>query len=362
MITGNKGEWSELYVLLKLLADGKLYSADADLRRLPDVWSPLLRIFRKEIESESMEYRLNSQRHTIELYINGDKIKSVDSEWLKEAAETIYNGILSGGQAAFPISGSDVIMNRMNCTKIKAKSSDKTDISMQIRDTFTGHDRICGFSIKSDLGKAPSLLNASKQTNFVYEIKGLDESFVDMINSINTGNKIIDRIARIKELGGSFSFVKMDSETFRNNVRYIDSFMDVILGRLLLPYYEEGMSRLTDAVTKIEEEDPLGFGCSGIYRYKVKKFLSAIALGMVPSKQWDGRDEANGGYIIVKSDGNIVAYHLYNRDSFETYLLNNTRFERGDTARHNFASLYKEVQENGENRILINFNLQIRFK
>ncbi|MBD3211216.1 MAG: HpaII family restriction endonuclease, partial [Candidatus Lokiarchaeota archaeon] len=31
-ITGNKGEWSEIYVFFKLLADGKLYAADGDLQ------------------------------------------------------------------------------------------------------------------------------------------------------------------------------------------------------------------------------------------------------------------------------------------------------------------------------------------
>ena len=31
MLKGNKGEWSEIYVFLKLLADGKLYSADENL-------------------------------------------------------------------------------------------------------------------------------------------------------------------------------------------------------------------------------------------------------------------------------------------------------------------------------------------
>ena len=31
MLTGNKGEWSEIYVLLRLLADGKIYAADSEL-------------------------------------------------------------------------------------------------------------------------------------------------------------------------------------------------------------------------------------------------------------------------------------------------------------------------------------------
>ena len=77
---------------------------------------------------------------------------------------------------------------------------------------------------------------------------------------------------------------------------------------------------------------------------------------MMPSKEWDGLDEANGGYIIVKDDGDVLAYHIYNRDAFEDYLLKNTKFEKGSTSKHGFASLY---EENG--KMLINLNLQIRF-
>ena len=77
---------------------------------------------------------------------------------------------------------------------------------------------------------------------------------------------------------------------------------------------------------------------------------------MMPSKEWDGQDEANGGYVIVKEDGDVLAYHIYNRGAFETYLLNNTKLERGSTSRHGFASIYKD---NG--KYFINLNLQIRF-
>jgi DNA (cytosine-5)-methyltransferase 1 len=359
MITGNIGEWSELYTLLKLLADGKLYSADADLNKLPDVWSPLLRVFRNEIESENIEYRLNNKKHEIELYINGDKIKTVQSTWLNVAATELYNGILaeSSGASSFAIPGSETTMSEMHCSKIKAKSADKSDIKMQIHDINTGHNRICGFSIKSDLGAAPTLFNASMHTNFVYEVSGLSDDDIDDINAIETKTKIIDRINEIKTRGGSFRYTKIDSDIFTQNVTYIDSMMDDILGHLLLAYYCGQMSDLSDVVTSVEASDPIGYHHHGLYRYKLKKFLSAIALGMVPATPWDGRDEANGGYIIVKNNGDIVAYQLYNRDSFETYLLNNTKFERASTKRYRYAFLYKDNE-----KIYIKLNMQIRFK
>ena len=36
MLRGNKGEWSELYVLIKLIADGKLYQSNINLEKDPD--------------------------------------------------------------------------------------------------------------------------------------------------------------------------------------------------------------------------------------------------------------------------------------------------------------------------------------
>jgi len=77
---------------------------------------------------------------------------------------------------------------------------------------------------------------------------------------------------------------------------------------------------------------------------------------MKPATPWNGSEEASGGYIIVKTNGDVLAYHLYNRDAFRGYLLHNTKFESGGSTRHQYAKLY---EENGE--VLIKLNLQIRF-
>ena len=317
---GNAGEWSELYVLLRLLTDGRLYSADMNMNKLDDIYSPILRVFRRTTNKDNVEYKINNKRkeHIVELYINGDKIKSLTSEQLEESATKIYNGIINSPQErAFPINGSDEIMEEICCTQIKADSEDKTDIQMELKDITTGINRICGFSIKSDIGSPPTLLNASQQTNFIYQIDNLSCDDVCQINNISTKNKIVDKIKEIKQRGGKLKFSSLSSTSFLHNIKFIDSNMDEILGELLLLYYCQGIDSLSEAVTVLEKEDPVGFGCAGIYRYKTKKFLSAIALGMVPGKEWSGQDEANGGYIVVKENGDVVAYHLHNRDSFE---------------------------------------------
>ena len=74
MLTGNKGEWSEIYVLLRLLADGKIYAADSELNKLEDVYFPIIKIIREENKGEIKEYTAGE---IISIYINGSKVKEL---------------------------------------------------------------------------------------------------------------------------------------------------------------------------------------------------------------------------------------------------------------------------------------------
>ncbi|MEJ7611820.1 MAG: HpaII family restriction endonuclease, partial [Ferruginibacter sp.] len=58
MITGNKGEWSEIYALFKVLSDKKLYSGDADLKKAEELFYPIIKIIRSE-SGGNFEYEIN---------------------------------------------------------------------------------------------------------------------------------------------------------------------------------------------------------------------------------------------------------------------------------------------------------------
>jgi hypothetical protein len=77
---------------------------------------------------------------------------------------------------------------------------------------------------------------------------------------------------------------------------------------------------------------------------------------MTPAQPWTGDFQATGGYIIVKEDGEILCYHIYNHNEFQEYLFRNTRFETPSTGRYEFGTIYTE---NGKNYIKL--NLQVRF-
>lgn len=355
MITGNKGEWSELYVLLRLLAYGKIYAADDNLQKIEDVYFPILKVIREEIKRNKMEYRVEPEE--IEIFLNDEKRNSVTRERLLQEAKYLFEQIVGGSSRAFEIEQTEKFMNEIDCYRLSAPSSDKTDITMQIHDIHTGFEPVCGFSIKSELGSAPTLLNASGATNFVYEVEGISDEQMEQINQLdNPKSKIIDRMNQIFTIG-SLKFVGAKNSTFATNLMMIDSRMEELMGEFLLCYYRDNIGSCDEIIQKLEERNPLHFPKSGFYKFKFKKFLCSVALGMMPSKEWDGHDEANGGYIIVASDGEVLAYHIYNRDYFEGYLLKNTKLERGSTSKHGFATIYKE-----DEKMFINLNLQVRFK
>lgn len=214
-----------------------------------------------------------------------------------------------------------------------------------------------GFSVKSYIGGAPTLLNASGATNFSYEVTGLSDEQMTEINSIDTRTKIMDRIAAIINYGGTIKYYKTINDVFAGNLMMIDSRMQEMISEILLYSYKENELDCKVIIEEMEASNPMGFPRQGIYAHNFKQFLCAKALGMDPSIEWSGEDDANGGYIVAKSNGEVLAYHLYNRDKFKQYLYENTKMERGSTKRHNYATLYK-----ADGRMFINLNLQIRFK
>ena len=90
--------------------------------------------------------------------------------------------------------------------------------------------------------------------------------------------------------------------------------------------------------------------------YLFKRFLGAIALGMFPNKKWDGLMSVSGGYILVKENGEIICFHLFNEGIFRDYLLSNLKLETPSSSRHKYGLIFNQ---DGKNKISL--NLQIRF-
>lgn len=243
----------------------------------------------------------------------------------------------------------------------------KTDIKLIGNNLGTSFQPTLGFSIKSEIGADSTILNASKDnTNFLYRIKGISAKDISEINGMRL---FFDKFRKLEQIGASIEFVKIVSvydkkqkrfrDTFRNNLIYVDSSLPEILSYIILTYYSSPSTKISEILEKVKEQNPLNFDYSDnqdFYEHKTKRILTECTLGLKPAKVWKGKYEATGGYLIVKEDGDLICYHIYDRNQFENYLFYNTRLETPSKTRHLYGNIY---EENGE--FFIKLNLQIRF-
>lgn len=357
MITGNKGEWSEIYALFKLLGDKQLFLGNKDIEKLEGLVYPIIKILRAE-NNGNFEYSIQDE---IILISGVDEVLKIPISDFKDKALFLLNAIKLNKERTFSVPEIEEFMQSINCISLKASSSAKTDITIVVHDQRTRQEPTLGFSIKSQLGSPSTLLNAGKTTNFIYKIKGakLSKDEIQEINSVASRSKILDRISQIQKSGGQFDFIKTERQIFSNNLVLIDSLLPEILSEIVFDFYSSEFSHLADLVKKTADKNPLNFDIENehkFYEYKIKHFLTDVALGMMPSKVWTGQYDATGGYLIVKDNGDVLCYHIYNRNEFEDYLLNNTRLETASSKRHDFGVIYEVDKE-----FYFNLNLQIRF-
>ena len=270
MLKSNRGEWSEVYAFLRILADGEMKPADAALREM--VGRPAIsvaRILREEKNSLRISYYAGDPIRAE--FDNGESFVEVERARVSNEADALYREIM------------------------------------------------------------------------------------DRANAINTSSKLKDRIALLERSCG-LSFECTAHPAFDRNMRLIDSFFPKLMAGAVLRFYSGKGARCLDIIEDMERDDALRMG-KGMYEYKFKKFLCAVALGMTPAREWNGRDDATGGYVVVRNDGKVLAFHIYNRDIFEDYLLDNTKFETASLGKHNFGRVYERSVE-----YFINLNLQIRFR
>lgn len=358
MISGNKGEWSELYVLLKLLGDGELYSGDAELNKITSECYIVKNVIRKDkIHKEKLEYKCTPP--TINIFSGSTLIKKIDQEKFKIKATELLNDI-NKTEGVFPLPCIESFMRDIFCSTLKAPSKDKSDINIVLHDLHTLSDKEFGFSIKSRLGGKSTLLNSSSATNVIYEIIGdISKNDLEIINLNDSKSKIRNKIKDLDSKQSHLKFIKMCDVRFQDNLTVIDSQLPLIIASLLLEYYKDGIAKISQTVENIQNSNPCGFDLSykhPYYEYKVKNFLSDIALGFTPTSIWNGNFDSTGGYIIVKEDGDVVCYHVYNRNEFRDYLFKNTFFDTPSQTRYKFGNIYFE---NGKSYIKL--NIQIRF-
>lgn len=357
MITGNKGEWSEIYTLLKIISDKELYAGDGRLNKIESLIFPIIKVLRDE-SNGTFEFGYSDNLVIVK---NNENLFEIPILEFQRNAHLLLTKLQSKTDRTFSVPEIEAFINTFNSSTLKAKSTVKSDIRVVIHDQRTGISPELGFSIKSKLGSPSTLLNAGKTTNFIFKIENavLSPEQIQSINNISSRSKIQDRLEKIKEIKGNLKFIEPESSIFANNLILIDSFLPSIVAEMLLLFFSSDINKVSDLVNAVSSVNPIGYDLENehpFYEYKIKRLLTDIALGMTPSKVWEGTLDATGGYLIVKEDGEVLCYHIYNRNQFEDYLFNDTKLETASSKRHGFGVIFEEKGE-----LYFKLNLQIRF-
>lgn len=350
----NKGEWTEAYVFLKLLSDGRIYGGNNNLERDESVYMDIVNILRYEAGSiYKFERDLTGLTNNITSFADDIQFYITTTEEMAEKASYLYHAIktaTSGARKLSVVPIQEYLMNlRFTSPKSPSLPSDqegvyggKTDIVMTVESSIDRMRESVGFSIKSHMGSPSTLFNCGGGSRLVYRIDGCDEQTMHQLNLLN----VTEQIQFIKEsnnlnlefIGSKKLRIKTDDgysnePVFEWNIQYVDTGMISIINTAVLAcngYYDEtppsnmvDVSSFVAAINPLRVRNPEAF-----YNTKFKDFLFAAFAGMTASVPWDGTRRINGGYIEVAKDGDIIYYRAISDDVFTSYLMNSVHMEK----------------------------------
>lgn len=90
----NRGEWTEAYVFMRLLGDGRIYGASSELTKDNSTYIDIINIIRDEPDKMLIFERFIEENITyIKASKNGESIKIVTAPELSEYAQLLYDNI-----------------------------------------------------------------------------------------------------------------------------------------------------------------------------------------------------------------------------------------------------------------------------
>ena len=180
----NRGEWTEAYVFLKILSDGKIYGATEDFKKDISKFIKIVSVTRPEREDYVLKYEADydCSNPKVSALLNETEFAVITVPELSGKAEYLYSQLKGiSGKNAFDIPDIQKFLEKLKFSSPKLpklpKSYEnefgkKTDIIVTIINSEDSSITTDGFSIKSHLGQPSSLFNSGDGSRLIYKIKG----------------------------------------------------------------------------------------------------------------------------------------------------------------------------------------------
>jgi len=346
----NKGEWSELYTFLYLLLNPNLVIVNEDLKVIENSKFQIV-----EILASDNRYKIEDD---IVIKISDKGLnKEYNLSYISKETKVLLEKISTHTKAKGSFEIEEIIPlvdDLLEDKKPKGSSLVKGDLEANVLDRYFKKIINLKYSIKSNLGRPATLLNASSHTNFIYEVSNIDDDIMKRNNAIDGRKKLLDRCKFLSDSHASVRFVSVESATFDYNLKMIDSNLDRLLANMLYLSYEQNEKDIKKLISNIiKDEDEYAF-----YQKKIGDFANAVTFGMMASKKWNGQNEVNGGILLVSKSGEVYLLDLiYFKAMVDKYLIDNIKLDSPSSTRYKMFEIYKE---NGKHYFKL--NLQIRFK
>lgn len=337
----NRGEWTEAYVFMRLLGDGRIYGAASDLQKDNSTYIDIINIIRDEPDKMLIFERfVDASIAYVKASKDGAEICVVTAPELSEYARVLYDNIktLRAGRVT-DVPAVQEYLESLGVDTPKANLSEsakekygaKTDVIITSEDSLDHSTTSEGFSIKSHIGSPATLFNCSQTSGFTFEVLNCTEEGMHTLNSQDAFLSIMSSIKTHYALG----YVGCRNEVFEQNISIVDSRMEEVMSTAVLVqagfYGDNQSSNVKDICNKVIEINPIGIKKPKMfYPAKFKDFLFASFAGMTASSEWNGRKRLTGGYIDVSREGDMLYYRAMSDDIFGNYLFENTYFDRPD--------------------------------
>ena len=125
MIKGstNKGDWSEFYVLLYLIATRRLYAADINLNKAATFYFPIIKILRDEKINkrtvDHIEYQISNDG--VDIYVNSTLTKRIMRQEVQNEITKLRVDISSGKGNKITIPHGEAFLNYIFWTAFNFK-------------------------------------------------------------------------------------------------------------------------------------------------------------------------------------------------------------------------------------------------
>ena len=359
----NKGEWSEVWAVLKTLAEGRIATVrQSDGKIVPSGASVMVGSLRTGRSGQIVEYELRRGQsgRLDELLILDAVSKTILDRFSAQVVQQDFAAFDSELKAAVQNASSSTfdlpcarqIFDKYRFGSGKSPSKLKRDCELVLVAPDGINEDVRGFSIKSYTGGLPTLFNASGAAGFLYRLNGetADRAKSLIANSPNKGiGWVVARVDGLNNLHAFSAEVRADNPAFAKNLSLLDHRMALVIGHLLRFGKGSNGNAVKTALESLIQADPLGIGSTyarTYYSFRVRHFLRAVALGMTAGTPWNGDEDAEGGMLVVSKRWNLYCL-LAGKREFEQYLLDTTFFDTASTKRlDRYADLIEDLDGN----------------